>query len=272
MQKKNKRIIMITILILILLAILILVLNTNNQLPETLNEQAQAQYTTAIGQQSFDITNAVTENPNPPTISAGMIPIKWDGEYWVITTQEDMEWYDYSKGKPAYIMLNDGTYQSELIRDMTNKKLAKSGTQIKEEELGSIYMWIPRFAYNNQGEIIHIKQSCSVAGTWNLPEIFMYETDKKDFSLAGVWLEYNPLASTSEVTTKVNSMTGEENSYGFIANTVGVDVHIDPKIQTTWQMYIDKLAANAVGGRCSRRPDQRPNQLKSYNTKNNKHK
>ena len=111
-------------------------------------------------------------------------------------------------------------------------------------------MWLPRYAYNEQGEILHIKQGYSVAGSWTMPEIFAYETDKMDFSLAGVWVEYNPLSSTNEVTTKINNMTGEDNKYGFIANTqsiamtktdltaiekyfVGVGVHDDPIIDTS---------------------------------------
>ena len=83
-------------------------------------------------------------------------------------------------------------------------------------------MWLPRYAYNEQGEILHIKQGCSVAGSWTIPEIFAYETDKMDFSLAGVWVEYKPLSSTNEVTTKINNMTGEDNKYGFIANTKSI--------------------------------------------------
>ena len=97
---------------------------------------AEAQYTTQIGSDIFDITNAVEQSPMP-ILSAGMIPVKWDGEYWKITTKDDEHWYDYLKGKPAYIMLNDGVYQSELIQDMAGKKLAEEniGDQIPENDL-----------------------------------------------------------------------------------------------------------------------------------------
>lgn len=137
MQKK--RIIIITaILVLILITILTLILTQNktNQVPKAIDETAEAQYTTQIGSDTFDITNAVEESPIP-IISAGMIPVKWNGEYWQITTKDDKDWYDYSKGKPAYIMLNDGIYQSELLQDMTNKKLAEEniGAQILESDL-----------------------------------------------------------------------------------------------------------------------------------------
>lgn len=86
---------------------------------------AQAMYTTIIGDKTLDITNAVLSIPNSSTISAGMIPIKFDGSYWTITSTDDNAWYDYNNGKPAYVMLNDGVYQSKIIQNMKNKKLAK---------------------------------------------------------------------------------------------------------------------------------------------------
>ncbi len=249
MQKKTKTIIMIGILLLILISISILALNKTKSIQKPINQLAQAQYTTTIGSQTFDITNAVLEaNEIIPTISAGMIPVKWDGANWVITTKEDEEWYNYEQGKTAYIMLNDGVYQSELLQYMTGKKLAKEniGIQIQETELGTIYMWIPRYAYNETGEIIYIKQGHSVAGTWTIPETFIHKTDKIDFSLSGIWVEYKPLTSKSAVTTKVNNMKGEENKYGFIANTVGVGATDDPLTQTTIEQYINVIGNDAL--------------------------
>lgn len=72
--------------------------------------------------------------------------------------------------------------------------------------------------------------------------MFIYETATQDLSLAGVWVEYNPLSSASEVTTKVNSMKGEYNRYGFIANTVGAQILDSIPIQK----YINNLTANEV--------------------------
>ena len=251
---KIKLIITITIVIVWLILIIFaedIIKFKNKNKVELLENTAQAGYTTAIGDNTYDITNAVAENANPPTITAGMIPVKWDGTYWIITTKNDTELYDYNQNKPAYIMLNDGTYQSELLQDMTNKKLAEEniGAQIAESELGSIYMWLPRFAYNEQGEIIYIKQGYSVAGSWTTPEMFTYQTEKMDFSLAGVWVEYNTLSSTSEVTIKIKNMIREDSQYEFIANIkpiamvatdltaiekyiVGVGVHDDPITDT----------------------------------------
>ena len=247
MKNKIKRITLLTILILITLIVLILTLNATRKMQKALNEEAQAIYTTIIGDETVDITNAVAENANIPTISAGMIPVKWDGTYWTLATKDDINWYNYSNGQPAYIMLNDGIYQSELVQDMTGKKLAKDyiGAQIRVNELGTIYMWLPRYAYNEE-EILYIKQGYSVAGTWKIPELFTYEAEKADFSLAGVWIEYSPLANSNEVTTKINNMTGEDNQYGFIANTKSI-IMTETEL-TAIEKYYDKLTANIVGG------------------------
>ena len=246
MQKK--KIILLTALILIIITIVLLILNATKQMQQTITEQAKANYTTEIGDQTFDITNAVLEpNDIVPSISAGMIPIKWNGRNFVITTQQDKDWYDYKNGKPAYIMLNDGYYKSELVQGITNDQLMENnvGIGISDDPSikGTTYIWIPRFAYNNQGEVLYIKQGCSIAGTYTIPEIFTYKTETRDLSLAGIWVEYTPLANASAVNTKVNYMQGENNKYGFIANTIGINANSENSYKTMIETYI----ANTVG-------------------------
>ena len=87
--------------------------------------------------------------PTVPVLSAGMIPVKYNGDNLIIC-KNDNSWYNYEEGKPAYMMLNDGVYQSELTVDMTNKKLASEhiGQTVATDELGTIYMWITRYAKN----------------------------------------------------------------------------------------------------------------------------
>ena len=251
-KEKIKTIIVIMILIILLLLLIFTedIVKTQNKNQIGLFENtAKAGYTTTIGDQTYDITNAVAENANAPVISAGMIPVKYVNGYWTITTNEDSDWYDYSTGKPAYIMLNDGYYKSEIEVEISEDQLAINniGKQISETKLGSIYMWVPRFAYNEE-KIIYIKQGYTIVGEYTLPDTFTYQTEKVDYSFAGIWVEYNPLNSTSEVTTKLKNMTVEDNKYGFIANTIVSDAHSDSDIQTILQMYFDKFIANAVGG------------------------
>ena len=73
-----------------------------------------------------------------------------------------------------------------------------------------------------------------------------------DFSLAGIWVEYNPLANSSTVNTKINNMTGENNKYGFIANTIATNANNETSYKTTIQTYNQHIAN--VGNGSSRTP------------------
>lgn len=90
------------------------------------------------------LSNEVT-NPtvvNAPKLVDGMIPVKWDNSLgkWVITTSEDELWYNYDKNvkRWANVMMSDGAY---------NSSTAISGTPIDEKDLGSMFVWIPRYEY-----------------------------------------------------------------------------------------------------------------------------
>lgn len=89
---------------------------------------------------------------NNPVLSNGMIPVKYDTEKekWVICSSTDKDWYSYSTDKKqwANVMLSDGKYYaSGADVDTTNKALATAGTIVAEEDLGSMFVWIPRYAY-----------------------------------------------------------------------------------------------------------------------------
>ena len=81
---------------------------------------------------------------NSPKLSKGMIPIKWNGSNWEVCSKDDSSWYAYDNTKQwANIMLSDGTYKDHQV---------KEGQIIQENELGSMYVWIPRYAYQIQAE------------------------------------------------------------------------------------------------------------------------
>ena len=85
-----------------------------------------------------------TKNVNSPKITKGMIPIKYNGTDWVVCAKEDPEWYSYDNTKKwANVMLSDGTYKEGKVQE---------GQVVKENELGSMYVWIPRYAYRIAGE------------------------------------------------------------------------------------------------------------------------
>ena len=86
----------------------------------------------------------VSKNVNSPKVTQGMIPVKHNGTDWVVCSKEDPEWYSYDNTKKwANIMLSDGKYKEGKVVE---------GQIVKEEELGSMYVWIPRYAYRIVGE------------------------------------------------------------------------------------------------------------------------
>ena len=106
-EKTNKIKIVIAVIILLLLLLTIFLVN-KNKLFKT-KKTANNEYNVAINEIQIDIRNVTTVDPNPPVIGAGMIPVKWNeiDSVWEITSEEDLEWYNYSEGKLANVMLSD---------------------------------------------------------------------------------------------------------------------------------------------------------------------
>ena len=104
---------------------------------------------------------------NMPKITEGMIPIKWNGTNWVVCARDDEEWYDYAtadeveatkdleEGKRtmswANMMLSDGTYKADTV---------EVGQVVADSDLGSMFVWIPRYAYS----MTHYKTEIAAAG------------------------------------------------------------------------------------------------------------
>ncbi len=91
---------------------------------------------------------------NAPKLTKGMIPVKYNvtSQKWQICLQNDEEWYSYTQEdkKWANVMLCDGKYNESTA----------VGTEVAEEDLGSMFVWIPRFSYKitkgyhqNSGEL-----------------------------------------------------------------------------------------------------------------------
>lgn len=251
-KKQNKNNTIKEIILYILLVVIILLITFSEDIIKLANKNK-------INLAENSEIELIINEPNPPQLSAGMIPVKWNGTNWIITTKNDKDWYDYKDGKPAYIMLNDGYYQSELIRNMTNKALA-------DENVGNdalvvpdvpdnnptILIWIPRFAYKETGEIGYIKEETTPGGEWTVPEMFSYavaDETKPDFSLNGVWVEKDV---DTEFASKITQMNQEESVYGFIANTKARQINSNDT--NAIQNYINTLTANIIGVDASANP------------------
>ena len=145
----------ITVIVLLILAgVIIAALSGDNGIltkaKEAKEKTEQAQKDEEINLQEItDTMNGVegynrNKKANSPKVITGMIPIKWKNNTWVVCSQDDAEWYNYNDKKEwANVMLSDGTYKADTVA---------VGQTVAERDLGSMYVWIPRYAYKIAGE------------------------------------------------------------------------------------------------------------------------
>ena len=160
-RKKEKGITLIAlvitiIILLILAAVTIAALSGDNGILKNAakakeeTERAQAEENQTLAELEALIENGgedttgynETKQVNEPNISdneeTGLIPLNWNGSNWVVTDLDNWE-YDYNNKKWANAMLSDGTYKVGEV---------KVGQVVQTAELGSMFVWIPRFAYS----------------------------------------------------------------------------------------------------------------------------
>ena len=160
-EKKNTRgitliaLVVSIIVLLILASITIAALSGDNGIltrakeAKSKTEQAQKEDEEETMQEITGTTNTLegynkNKKVNSPKVVKGMIPIKWKNNNWVVCSQDDTEWYSYDDKKEwANVMLSDGTYKSDTVT---------VGQVVTESDLGSMYVWIPRYAYKIAGE------------------------------------------------------------------------------------------------------------------------
>lgn len=119
----------------------------------TLNDLADVVQTgsTSAYEAEYDEAKGV----NKPMVSKGMMPVVYDEstDNWVVTTEDDENWYDYANGKWATVMLMDElvleSHSNAQLRKMTREELnALKGESVVTP--GSTFVWIPRYTYKEE--------------------------------------------------------------------------------------------------------------------------
>ncbi|MBQ7668243.1 MAG: InlB B-repeat-containing protein, partial [Clostridia bacterium] len=103
---------------------------------------------------------------NKPELDPGMVPVKWvDGEGWMVTTEDDKNWYDYStdEKKWANVMLRDNL-SVKGIADASDATVSQMAGKIVVSE-GSMFVWIPRYTYKVENGRTGTKSITGVSGT-----------------------------------------------------------------------------------------------------------
>ena len=117
---------------------------TENKTPVDQPEKGGTPFTRTVGTTDIVFLSGTSYNEgkaNEPLLDSNtMIPIKHNGTNWVVTTADDPDWYNYDteEKKWANVMLTDGKYKVGNLQP---------GDTIAEDDLGSMFVWIPRYAY-----------------------------------------------------------------------------------------------------------------------------
>lgn len=193
-----------------------------------------------INQAEEEIKNVWKDSSkaNPPKLSDEMVPVKWNEEKqaWVVTSNKDSEWFDYSQKKWANVMLRDGL-EVEDITDASTESLENMYGKIVTK-IGSMFVWIPRYAYqiesgynSNQTGKINIDfmvgttnmsvsgrtnwNNRSGQGNWNVHPAFEYNG-----TVEGIWV----------AKFEASSVEGNSNSSG--DNVVNKTLQVKPGVQS----------------------------------------
>ena len=185
-----------------------------------------------------DPESAYNENKgvNEPRLSTGMIPIKWDETKndgkgnWVVCSEDDEDWYNYDDSKEwANIMLSDGTYKDGNVLE---------GQEVQESELGSMYVWIPRYAYQIKSEknidVTFLKGSSNRDEAGNTYAKESADVDTKTTKivhpgftlggteLTGIWVAKFEASGTDQNGNAVGNASAESGSQKYAPDTTTI--------------------------------------------------
>ncbi len=185
----------------------ILGIDASNYLRLTVKKMNGKVYITMVGQDKWEgitisgtkgntkLEETVTvEGANAPMLAEGMIPVKWyengTEKYWVTTTKNDPEWYEYGTTEATRRWANTVTVNASgtgpgvdniTRHDRSWYQSQPSGTPISISDINTMWVWIPRYVYKissgwhregltaGQAGTIDIQFSKGVDDSWNGP-------------------------------------------------------------------------------------------------------
>ncbi|MBP3596604.1 MAG: leucine-rich repeat domain-containing protein [Clostridia bacterium] len=184
---------------------------------------------------------------NAPVLNPDMVPVKWvydddskvNGK-WVVCTTIDPEWYNYSEDAKMWANVM-------LVHDTKAKNLSK-GTELFESEMGSMFVWVPRYAKSTGMYTIKFMRGTSSTNTYG-NEIYAGNTanaydgfgnnssDGWDVKLRGLWFaKYD--TSIEAVDTQQSINTSEKTQAELCNKLYSVGQNFKPTIKPyriTWR-------------------------------------
>ncbi len=187
---------------------------------------------------------ADTTGANKPTLSNGLVPIKWNGSNWIKADinnlSDENQWYDYNSQMWANAASVTSSYRNVAV-----------GTVIPESAINAYFVWIPRYEYQytNLGTN-YAGGSAAQPGQININFIATSETSPSinykihpafmfgDKELSGIWVgkfETTGDANTPTIKPNLSSLRSQNVStqfttaqkFGASGNTYGISTSAD---------------------------------------------
>lgn len=138
---------------------------------------------------------------NKPYVVDGMLPVKLNGSYWIITNVDDPNWYDYasstteSGGTFGNLWANVMLMDEVEVEGMTNEQVRKAtiseleGKKVTKE--GSMYVWIPRYSrgiIGGETKIVYSKLTEDYFPDATAGENVLNAFEDNGIQLTGIWV------------------------------------------------------------------------------------
>ncbi|MBO4600710.1 MAG: hypothetical protein J5634_00520 [Bacilli bacterium] len=149
-----------------------------------------------------------TLNGADPELTDQMIPVIYDGVYWVKANMQN-KWYDYEKLMWANVVIP----KPEFLKKYQN---AEPGVVIPEENIYAYFVWVPRYEYELfnvdnkpvKEQMIRVKfvnkdtekKTSLINGAYYTHPAFTANYSDKSYELNGFWIaKFEPSLNNSDV-------------------------------------------------------------------------
>ncbi len=87
---------------------------------------------------------------NAPELTAGMIPVYYDGEKWKVAPKDNAEnkWYEYTSTNKQWANIVTVEESKATEYSATTNGADKVGTEVKMNDITTFFVWVPRYAYS----------------------------------------------------------------------------------------------------------------------------
>ena len=145
----------ITIIVLLILASVSIAMLTGNNGILTQAKHAKQATIEAAEKENNDLLElemiANNSIANIPNLKEGMIPVKWDAsnKTWEVADKNNTgnDWYDYSTSSKKWANVVTVKENCSDGKTRTDYLSAGVGTPIPEDDITTMFVWIPRYSY-----------------------------------------------------------------------------------------------------------------------------